>query len=55
MAKKNFIEFIRTDMSAEDVIVQPETPFTTEFDELVKDHHIVVLAIPKKGVTYTNK
>ena len=24
-------------------------------DRTVKDHHIVVLAIPKKGVTYTNK
>ena len=33
-AKKDFIEFVRTDMSAKDVIIQPETPFTTEFDEV---------------------
>ena len=36
-AKKDFIEFIRTDMSAEDIIVQPETPFDTKFDNLVSE------------------
>ena len=36
-AKKDFIEFIRTDMSAEDIIVQPETPFDTKFDNLVTE------------------
>ena len=36
-AKKDFIEFIRTDMSAEDIIVQPETPFDTKFDNLVAE------------------
>ena len=35
--KKDFIEFIRTDMSAEDIIVQPETPFDTKFDNLVAE------------------
>ena len=42
-AKKNFIEFVRTDMSAEDVIIQPETPFTTEFDELVANTEMQVM------------
>ena len=42
-AKKDFIEFVRTDMSAEDVIVQPETPFTTEFDELVENTEMQVM------------
>lgn len=42
-AKKDFIEFIRTDMSAEDIIVQPETPFSTEFDQLVEDTQNQVL------------
>jgi len=31
-AKRQFIEFIRTTMSAEDVITLPESPFSTEFD-----------------------
>ena len=31
-AKRQFIEFIRTTMSAEDVITMPESPFSTEFD-----------------------
>ena len=42
-AKKNFIEFVRTDMSAKDVIIQPETPFTTEFDELVENTEMQVM------------
>ncbi len=42
-AKKDFIEFVRTDMSAEDVILQPETPFTTEFDELVENTEMQVM------------
>ena len=37
--KKDFIEFVRTNMSAKDVIIQPETPFTTEFDELVENRN----------------
>jgi len=35
-AKRQFIEFIRTTMSAEDVITLPESPFTTEFDNKMK-------------------
>ena len=42
-AKKDFIEFVRTDMSAKDIIVQPETPFTTEFDELVENTEMQVM------------
>ena len=42
-AKKDFIEFVRTDMSAKDVIIQPETPFTTEFDELVENTEMQVM------------
>ena len=42
-AKKDFIEFVRTDMSAKDVIIQPETPFTTEFDELVESTEMQVM------------
>ncbi len=42
-AKKDFIEFVRTDMSAEDVILQPETPFTTEFDELIENTEMQVM------------
>ena len=42
-AKKDFIEFVRTDMSAKDVITQPETPFTTEFDELVENTEMQVM------------
>jgi len=32
-AKRQFIEFIRTTMSAEDVVTLPESPFSTEFDD----------------------
>ena len=32
-AKRQFIEFIRTTMSAEDIVTLPESPFTTEFDD----------------------
>ena len=32
-AKRQFIEFIRITMSAEDVITLPESPFSTEFDD----------------------
>lgn len=35
-AKRQFIEFIRTTMSAEDVITMPESPFSTEFDNKMK-------------------
>ena len=35
-AKRQFIEFIRTAMSAEDVITLPESPFSTEFDNKMK-------------------
>ena len=35
-AKRQFIEFIRTTMSAEDVITLPESPFSTEFDNKMK-------------------
>ena len=35
-AKRQFIEFIRTTMSAEDVITMPESPFSTEFDKKMK-------------------
>ena len=35
--KRQFIEFIRTTMSAEDVVVLPESPFTTEFDQQMTD------------------
>ena len=35
-AKRQFIEFIRTAMSAEDVITMPESPFSTEFDNKMK-------------------
>ena len=42
-AKKDFIEFVRTDMSAKDIIIQPETPFTTEFDELVENTEMQVM------------
>lgn len=35
-AKRQFIEFIRTTMSAEDVIILPESPFSTEFDNKMK-------------------
>ena len=42
-AKKDFIEFVRTNMSAKDVIIQPETPFTTEFDELVENTEMQVM------------
>ena len=31
-AKRQFIEFIRTTMSAEDIVTLPESPFSTEFD-----------------------
>ncbi len=34
--KRQFIEFIRTTMSAEDVITMPESPFSTEFDNKMK-------------------
>ena len=34
--KRTFIEFIRTTMSAEDVITLPESPFSTEFDNKMK-------------------
>ena len=42
-AKQDFIEFVRTKMSAKDVITQPETPFTTEFDELVENTEMQVM------------
>ena len=42
-AKQDFIEFVRTKMSAKDVITQPETPFTTEFDELVESTEMQVM------------
>ena len=42
-AKQDFIEFMRTKMSAKDVITQPETPFTTEFDELVESTEMQVM------------
>ena len=32
-AKRQFIEFIRTTMSAEDIVTLPESPFSTEFDD----------------------
>ncbi len=35
-AKRQFIEFIRTTMSAEDVVTMPESPFSTEFDNKMK-------------------
>ena len=35
--KRQFIEFIRTTMSAEDIVVLPESPFTTEFDQQMTD------------------
>ena len=35
-AKRQFIEFIRTTMSAEDIITLPESPFSTEFDNKMK-------------------
>ena len=35
-AKRQFIEFIRTTMSTEDVINLPESPFSTEFDNKMK-------------------
>ena len=35
-AKRQFIEFIRTTMSAEDVITMPESPFSTEFDNKMR-------------------
>ena len=35
-AKRAFIEFIRTTMSAEDIITLPESPFSTEFDDKMR-------------------
>lgn len=35
--KRSFIEFVRTTMSAEDIIILPESPFTTEFDKQMSD------------------
>ena len=32
-AKRQFIEFVRTTMSAEDIVTLPESPFSTEFDD----------------------
>ncbi len=36
-AKRQFIEFIRTNMSAEDIVALPESPFSTEFDSKMQD------------------